>query len=235
MKVVLLILATGLVLASCASLEQKVDGMMTPKWDKTVKTTAVIYYDQNIGIFKIDGTPKVNAFKQEVAMQGSGTVKKPKAQIVIPSGDRKLLLGVQKDTTGIAKTFGERRYEVPYTFVAGRYYQLTASDNTDFVNPKFAEIYKQQAELEKKIKELDAQAQEAVKNKNNAEATRIGNEIKNVHNPAQLKLAQEVLKLSVQLGEDQYATNIEIIDITGGKKKNSPSSVIVVKSWETKK
>jgi hypothetical protein len=26
--------------------------------------------------------------------------------------------------------------------------------------------------------------------------------------------------------------NVEIIDITGGKKKNSPSSVVVVKPWE---
>jgi len=248
-------MATGLVLAGCASLEQKTtDSWLTTKWDKEAKSTAILYFEEDIGIYKVDGkanvniykqevaidgsgtvkAPKaanVNIYKQEVAIDGSGTVKAPKARLIIPSGDRVLTIGIKEMTAGIAKTYGERRYEVPYTFVGGRFYQLATSENKDFKNPKLVELDKQMKEAEDKAVALANQAETAEKNNNRAEALRLGAEAQ--------KYAPEVLRLGLEknkvlAAEDEYARNVEIIDITGGKKKNSPSSVVVVKPWEKK-
>ena len=231
-KLALLIMATGLVLAGCASLEQKTtDSWLTTKWDKEAKSTAILYFDEDIGIFKVDGKANVNIYKQEVALDGSGTVKAPKARLIIPSGDRVLTIGIKEMTAGIAKTYGERRYEVPYTFVGGRFYQLATSENKDFKNPKLVELEKQMKEAEDKAVALANQAETAEKNNNRAEALRLGAEAQK-YGPEVLRLGLE--KNKVLAAEDEYARNVEIIDITGGKKKNSPSSVVVVKPWEKK-
>ncbi|MDR2576367.1 MAG: hypothetical protein LBC52_08005 [Treponema sp.] len=122
-----------------------------------------MYFEDDIGIFKVDGKANVNMYKQEVAIDGNGTRKDPKARLIIPSGDRKLTIGVKQMVSGISKTYGERRYEAPYTFVAGRYYQLATSENKDFKNPKLVDLEKQMKEMEDKAVELANQAETAEK------------------------------------------------------------------------
>ena len=207
MKPALLIMATGLVLAGCAGLNQKVDGMMTTKWDKNEKSTAVIYFDENFALYKVDGKDNVNVYGQATSIVGSGTEKDPKARLVIPAGERKLTIGYKEFDGTFGLTFGSRRYEAPYTFVAGRYYQLRAYKNEDVENPK---ITASQANLDKINREESAKGAQGDPKKVQAAAA-------------------EHTKLV--LAEEQYATNVEFIDITGGKKKNSPSSVVVVKPW----
>jgi len=216
-------------------LNQKVDKLLTTKWDKSAKSTALLYFDEDIKIFKVDDKEKLGPLGLGPStFEGSGTQKVPKAHLVIPSGERKLSLGFKRDLTGTGtrsadKIFGDRRYEVTYAFVANRCYQLSASyPNKDFLNPKVADIAKREDELQKKI---DAQAElvnAATKAKNNAEAVRLSQEMG--------PLRDEVLKLAGEKAMmwDGYATNIIITDITGGKKKNSPSIIVVVKPWEQK-
>jgi len=232
MKLALLIMATGLVLAGCASLNQKVDGLITTKWDKTAKSTAVLYFDENFAIYKIDGKENINIYGQATRIEGSGTRKAPKARLVIPAGECKLVIGKRGSDILGGNAFTSFRYEVPYTFVAGRYYQLAASDNENVINPKFIELDKKINELAKKVEVVGAQIETAIKNKNNAEALRLREVEMNPLQAEYLERVKDLTKLS--LTEDHYAANVEIIDISGGKKKNSPSSIIVVKSWEYK-
>jgi len=192
----LLIMATGLVLAGCASLEQKIDGsLIATKWDKNEKSTAVLYFDENVRIHSIDGTERLNVYKQPMITTGAGTVKKPKVQLAIPAGERKFVISYKPD--GKTGNWNQPR-EAQYTFVAGRYYQLVATQNMDVTNPKYNLTPEQQQQKA-------------------AELARGG--------------AAAFLQAATT-GEETFAMNLEIIDITGGKKKNSPSSVIVVKTWD---
>jgi len=202
MKLALLIMATGLVLAGCASLNQKVDGLITTKWDKESKSTAVLYFDETVQLYKVDGKANVNVYKQEAPIRGKGTVKDPKAQLVIPSGERKLVISY--GLSGASLDFIPK-VEVPYTFVAGRYYQLAVSVNNDIRNPKFIA--------------LDAAQKEAAEKANPADTAKILKEFTDQ-------------RFKLQTTEASNALNVEVIDITGGKKKNSPSSVVVAKPWE---
>jgi len=205
MKLALLIMATGLVLAGCASLEQKTtDIWLTTKWDKEAKNRAVIYFDTNVQLHKIDGKANVNMYKQEVTIKGDGTEKAPKPRLVIPSGERVLTLSFYKPDQ-----ISERKpFDVPYTFVNGRYYQLALSQNKDIQNPKFAEL---QAKIESGGTAPGRSAAEAL---------------------AYVKEANEqAFKLTIS--EYDTAVNVEIFDITGtGKKKNTPSIIVTVKPWE---
>jgi len=211
MKLALLIMATGLVLAGCAGLNQKVDGMTATKWDKNEKSTSVLYFDENFAIYKVDGKQNVNIYGQETPVKGSGTVKAPKVRLSIPAGERKLTIGYkQSGFLNVGDTFNDKRYEVPYTFVAGRYYQLTAYPNENVENPK---ITASQANLDRVNKEESDKGAQGSREK-------------------VVAAAAEHTKLV--LSEEAHATNVEIIDITGGKKKNSPSSVVVIKPWEQK-
>jgi len=171
-----------------------------------------------------------------MVLTGSGTQKKPKGGSVIPSGERKLLLGVKREVqgqglTGNSKPFGKPRYEVTYTFVANRCYQLSTSPNKDFLNPKFVDIAKRENELQKKIDAQTELVNAATKAKNNTEAVRLSQEMGPLRDET-LKLAKE--KAALWADDDEYATNVTITDITGGKKKNSPSIIVVVKYWEQK-
>jgi len=201
MNVALLIMATVLVLAGCASLNQKVDGLMTTKWDKSAKSTAVLYFDENFRIHKIDGKENVNLYGQAAPIVGTGTQKDPKAKLVIPAGEHKLVISYKRNEGG-SINWSRFQYEVPYAFVAGRYYQLSASENQDVRNPKFEES----TSVEELVKKYGG-------------------------TPVSAAAAHTKAMLDLQKTEDNVATNVVITDISGGKKKNSPSAVITVKNW----
>jgi len=209
-KLALLIMATGLVLAGCAGLEQKLDGLITTKWDKTAKSTAVLYFDENFAIYKVDGKENVNIYGQATEIKGSGTLKAPKAHLIIPAGERKLVIGYKQNSILGDSVFNDKRYEVPYTFVAGRYYQLAATRNEDVKNPKITASAADLNRINQEEADKGAQGSAAKVRAAAAEHTKL------------------------VLAEEEFATNVEIIDITGGKKKNSPSSIVVVKPWENK-
>jgi len=201
----LLIMATGLVLAGCASLEQKtLDSWMTTKWDKEAKSTAILYFDETVQLYKVDGKANVNMYKQEAPIRGSGTVKAPKAQLIIPAGERKLVFSYNSNPSSVNLQFIPKG-ELPYTFVAGRFYQLAVTYNRDVINPKFTA--------------LDAAQKEAAEKATPADTAKILKEFTDQ-------------RFKLETTEASNALNVEVIDITGGKKKNSPSAVIVVKPWE---
>jgi len=221
MKLALLVMAAGLVLAGCASLEQKTtDSWLTTKWDKAEKSTVILYFDEDFEIYKVDGKENVNIYGQAAPIRGSGTIKAPKARLIIPAGERKLTIGYKQDFAGMGKVSNDRRYEVPFTFIAGRFYQLIASQNRDAPqNPKFLA--------------LDA-AVEEMNNQNQARAgTQQTIQEANATNQALMARMNEIKAemAKLDLTEDRYATNVEIIDITGGKKKNSPVYYVTTKSW----
>jgi outer membrane murein-binding lipoprotein Lpp len=195
MKLALLILATGLVLAGCAGLNQKVDGLLVRKWDKNEKSTAYLYFDEDVRIHSIDGKANVNIYGQTVAIDGSGTQKAPKMQLAIPAGERKIVMSFS-DSTSFGNKLWEKEKEVTYNFVAGRYYQLSPTNG-----------------------EPDAQAVAAAQE----ELQRANQGI----NSSPAAIAEATKKVTE--AQNNRPMNLEIIDISGGKKKNSPSIVIVIK------
>jgi hypothetical protein len=197
MKLALLIMATGLVLAGCASLNQKVDGLLVRKWDKNEKSTAYLYFAENVRIHKIDGKENVNAFGQTVAIAGSGTEKAPKMQLAIPAGERTLVMSyLRSSDIGNPTASWKTNKEVKYNFVAGRYYQLVPDEG----EPDAQALAAAQAEFERVNKGIYSDRAEI------AEATK--------------KLAEV---------DSNRPMMLTITDISGGKKKNSPSIVLVIK------
>jgi hypothetical protein len=172
-------------------LNQKVDGLIVTKWDKQAGNTAVLYFSENVRIHSVDGKENVNMYGQAVPIRGSGTEKKPKARLSIPSGERKLVISYLD--TYHHMTEWEKQREVAYIFVSGRYYQLSASANED--------ISYGQGEINMDLNDIAAKGG-------------VGN------------FLSAVKEATPDAG---YAMNLEITDITGGKKKNSPSIIITVK------
>jgi len=189
----LLIIATVSVLAGCASLNQKADGLIATKWDKNEKSTALLYFDENVRIHKIDGKEPTNAYGQTTKLQGSGTEKAPKVQVAIPAGERKIVISYREGVTNDWE--GER--EFTYIFIAGRYYQLKASTNNDVHSGE-------NLSEEEKLKRVEEAAKGGVAGIGNLIQTQTAN-------------------------AGRFAMDLEIIDITGGKKKNSPSQLITIK------
>jgi len=188
-----LALIFGLVLAGCASLEQKIDGaLIATKWDKNEKSTAVLYFDSNVRIHAIDGKAATNLYGQATTITGDGSVRKPKVQLAIPAGERTITISY-----GGTGAWNQPR-DAKYTFVAGRFYQLVATQNYDVTNPKHNLTTEQQI----------AQAEALVAG------------------------GAAAFLQAATTGEETFAMNLEVIDITGGKRRNSPSSVIVVKTWD---
>jgi hypothetical protein len=210
----LLIMATGLVLAGCASLNQKIDGsLIATKWDKNEKSTAVLYFDEDVRIHSIDGKERTNMYGQAVISTGSGTVKKPKVQLAIPAGERKL--AISHKVTDVRWTVPT---EVTHIFLAGRYYQLVATDNEDVKNPAFDEL----------TNKTQATAEGAAMARADGTVGGMGAGMGAAFS-AQAAGSKEYLEL--QEKTPMYALKLEIIDITGGKKRNSPSQILTVKGW----
>jgi len=210
----LLIMATGLVLAGCASLTQKVDGkFIATKWDKNEKSTAVLYFDKDVRIHSMDGKERLNMYGQPVITTGDGTVKKPGVRLAIPAGER--TLAISHKVTDIRWTVPT---EVTHIFLPGRYYQLVATDNEDVKNPAFDEL----------TNKTQATSESAGMARADGTVGGMGAGMGAAFS-AQAAGSKEYLEL--QEKTPMYALNLEIIDITGGKKKNSPSQIVTVKGW----
>lgn len=168
-------------------MNQKVDGLLVSKWDKQSKSNAVLYFDESVKLYKVDGVDNLNPItKRPQELRGSGTVKKPGRVTAIPGGER---------TLSIAEGTGEPQ-DFKFDFVPKRFYQITVEKNLDRTNDVI----------------LEAQITEGL-------VDRDGNAL--ITNQAQL--AARGIEITLNVID---ALDITVIDITGGKKRNSPSMVI---------
>jgi hypothetical protein len=137
-------------------------------------------------------------------------------QVALPAGERTLVISYTVRSGNNAEW--ELPREVTYTFVAGRYYQLVATTNEDVKNPAFDAL----------AERIRADTESAALGQADGTVRGMGAGI-GAGFATQAAGARELLELASTT--PQYAMNLEVIDITGGKKRNSPSQVITVKGW----
>jgi hypothetical protein len=118
----LLVIAMGFGMASCTSLNQTVDGFLTTKWDKSIKTNALLYFDEGVSLYKVDGVDNLNPLtKQPQQIRGNGTAKKPKAQLNVPVGTRTIVVAKNNSDNITVK---DKQKEFKFEFLPKGVYQI---------------------------------------------------------------------------------------------------------------
>jgi hypothetical protein len=216
----LLILALGFGFASCASLNQAVDGFTVTKMDKASKTNAVLYLDDTVQIETVDGVSRKNVWGQDMSTDGTGTVKTPKAALAIPAGKRELKVTYASRGEGMAltKPFGSFTFD----YLAKRCYQIILS--TDLYDVKVQSGFDRLTGREHDREYVDAEGAKEAQEAWEAYANTVG------LGAAQSSSSPLGAVLGTVQGLDGASPPllVTIIDITGGKKKNSATWKIVI-------